>query len=91
MMYEYPAIISYEKNDGVYYVDFPDISGCFTDGLTLRETLDNAEDALKTMLECMEFQNDVFPQPSNVNSFSLGVGQIVALVSTEIDAQKIAV
>lgn len=43
MKYEYPAVISYSKSDEVYYVDFPDISSCFTDGKTLREALDNAE------------------------------------------------
>ncbi len=43
MKYEYPAVISYSKSDEVYYFDFPDISGCFTDGKTLREALDNAE------------------------------------------------
>ena len=51
-MYVYPAVISYDKHDGVYY--------------------------------------DEFPQPSNVNSLSLGVGQIVALVSTEVDVQDAA-
>ncbi|MBQ3396447.1 MAG: type II toxin-antitoxin system HicB family antitoxin, partial [Synergistaceae bacterium] len=49
MKYEYPAVISYDHQDRVYYVNFPDISNCFTDGLTLREALDNAEDVLNLM------------------------------------------
>ncbi len=43
MKYEYPAVISYDFSDKIYYVDFPGMSNCFTDGETLREALDNAE------------------------------------------------
>ena len=83
MIYEYPAIISYSKDDKVYYVDFPDMSNCFTDGMTLREALDNAEDALNTMLSYMEEQGEVMPTSSDLNSIKLGSGEIVALVKTD--------
>ncbi|MBR2209514.1 MAG: type II toxin-antitoxin system HicB family antitoxin [Synergistaceae bacterium] len=83
MIYEYPSIISYSKDDKVYYVDFPDMSNCFTDGMTLREALDNAEDALNTMLSYMEEQGEVMPTSSDLNSIKLGSGEIVALVKTD--------
>ena len=91
MKYEYPAVISYDNSEEVYYVDFPDISGCFTDGKTLREALDNAEDALCTMLSYMESQGQVMTTPSNLNLLRVGIGEIVALINTETEEHKIAV
>ena len=91
MKYEYPAVISYSTNDEVYYVEFPDISGCFTDGKTLHEALDNAQDALRTMLSYYEFQGKATSVPSSLNSISLGIGEIAALITTETDdKEKIA-
>ncbi|MBR1487048.1 MAG: type II toxin-antitoxin system HicB family antitoxin [Synergistaceae bacterium] len=92
MTYEYPAIISYSKDDKVYYVDFPDMSNCFTDGESLREALDNAEDALNLMLSYAEEQGQELPKSSDLNSIKLGSGEIVALVKTETaSCSKIAV
>ena len=92
MKYEYPAIISYSNDDKVYYVNFPDISGCFTDGKTLREALDNAEDALNTMLSYVESQGSAMPTASTLNAVELGIGEIVALINTDtIKCSKIAV
>ncbi|MBQ7559469.1 MAG: type II toxin-antitoxin system HicB family antitoxin [Synergistaceae bacterium] len=88
MKYEYPAVISYSTSDEVYYVEFPDISGCFTDGKTLREALDNAQDALRTMLSYYEFQGKATSVPSSLNSISLGIGEIAALIATETDDNK---
>lgn len=84
-MYEYPAIISYNRTDCVYYVDFPDIQGCYTDGETLRSALDNAEDALNLMLLHMETQGHFIPQPANVNTINLKRGEIVALIKADTE------
>ncbi len=92
MRYEYPTVITYSREDKVYYVDFPDMTNCFTDGLTLREALDNAEDALNTMLSYEEEKGETMPVPSDVNSINLGSGQIVSLVETDTEVySKIAV
>ena len=45
----YPAIFHREK--GGYWVSFPDIPGCLTDGDTLQEAYDNALDALGLYIE----------------------------------------
>ena len=42
--YVYPAIFTQEA-DG-YYVRFPDIPSCFTDGDTLIEAMENANEVL---------------------------------------------
>ena len=83
MKYEYPAIISYNFQDKVYYVDFPDMPNCFTDGETLKEALDNAEDVLNLMLLDAETQSLEIPVPSPMDSISLGTGEITALVKAD--------
>lgn len=92
MRYEYPAIISYSNEDKVYYVDFPDMTNCFTDGATLREALDNAEDVLNLILSYREDKGDALPEPSDLNSLHVGENEIVALINTVTqEPQKIAV
>ena len=83
MKYEYPAIISYDFNDKVYYVDFPDISNCFTDGGTLREALDNAEDVLNLMLTNAEAKGYKIPEPCSLNSINLNAGEIAAMIQAD--------
>lgn len=54
--YIFPAILQWDKKDNVYYVNFPDVDGCFTDGATLTEAMENAGDVLNLMLWTMEQQ-----------------------------------
>ena len=91
MIYEFPAIIKYEPQDNIYYVDFPDITGCFTDGKTLHEALNNAEDALSTMLSFYESKCVTIPTASKMNAIHLKAGEIITLVQTETEYSKIAV
>ena len=44
MLVVYPAI--FHKDDGSIWVEFPDLEGCFTDGETIEEAIENASDAL---------------------------------------------
>ena len=92
MKYEYPAVISYDFGDKVYYVDFPDMSNCFTDGATLREALDNAEDVLNLMLLNAEAGSNEIPKAGKIDAISLKAGQIVAMIQADTDLySKIAV
>ncbi|MDO5713355.1 MAG: type II toxin-antitoxin system HicB family antitoxin [Tissierellia bacterium] len=61
--YIFPCIITYE--DSVYYVDFPDIEDCFTDGKTLEEALDNAKDVLGLILYDREKRGIAIPKASS--------------------------
>lgn len=87
---KYPALIAYA--DSVYYVTFPDIPGCYTDGETLQEALSNAEDALQTMIEYYDIQGKSLPSPTDIKSLPMGSGEIVAMVSVDIgEPEKVAV
>ena len=44
MIKVYPAVFHLE--DGTYWVEFPDIPGCFSDGATLEDALTNAQEAM---------------------------------------------
>ena len=88
MIYEFPAIIKYDFNEKVYYVNFPDMSNCFTDGENLHEALNNAEDVLNLMLLNAECKGEKIPTPTNIEKIgekNLGHGEIVALIKADTD------
>ena len=49
MQYVYPAVF-YVANEGGYSVEFPDVPGAITQGETLYEAIEMAEDALAIIL-----------------------------------------
>ena len=85
MKYEYPALISYGNKDKVYYVNFPDMYNCFTDGETLREALDNAEDVLNLMFLDAETQDLEIPEASEIDNITPGNWEIAALAKADTD------
>ena len=79
--YVYPAKLS--KDDGHLMVEFPDIPNCFTEGDTLVEALELAEDALSMMLADREDKGQDIPVPSEAAKLVCGVGETVALVKAD--------
>lgn len=66
----YPAIFNLEE-DGTYSVEVPDLKGCITQGETLDEAIQMAEDAaLGWLLTAVEDMEDL-PKPSNINNIKL--------------------
>jgi antitoxin HicB len=63
-MLRYPATIKFSKEDAAWYVDFPDLEGCFTDGNTLDEAKENAQDVLNGYLEVAYSRNIKVNKPS---------------------------
>ena len=93
MKYLYPAIFTLDKTDanypdGVYLVEFPDISGCFTDGETLDEAYSMAEDALNLMLCSMEDREQVIPKPSNPKDIKCDENSFVSLIEADTLAYR---
>lgn len=60
--YIYPAIFTWSDEDKTYYITFPDINNCFTDGETVIEALENASDALNLMIYDLESNNMPIPE-----------------------------
>lgn len=66
----YPACF-YEQEDGGYSVDIPDLLGCCTQGDTLVEAVEMAQDAaLGWILTSIE-DNEEIPSPSNLKDIKL--------------------
>lgn len=79
--YVFPAI--FEKESTGYSVRFPDISGCYTQGETLSEALENASDALCLMLYDMEEESVDIPSPSDIRDLNTQPGDITSLVACD--------
>ena len=80
----YPAVI--HEEDG-YWVEFPDLSGCFTNGSTLEETMEMAEEALGLYLVSLAENNQPIPAPSEMSDIKSDDGQLT-YVSTDMDAYR---
>jgi len=81
--YSFPAIFSEEEN-GVYSVTFPDIKGCCTDGKTVTEAIEMAEDALSMILCEYENMHKPIPQPSRVRDIEpANENEFVSLIACD--------
>ena len=80
--YVYPAIFS-PSEDGGFVVSFPDVSGCYTDGNTLAEALEQAKDALCLMLYDMEEREEAIPEPTNAKDIVTEKDDIVSLITCD--------
>ena len=81
MKYIYPAIFT-EGEDGIL-VDFPDLPNCYTDGATIEEAFENAEDALALALWHLEEECADIPVPSAPATLTVPKSASVALVRTD--------
>ena len=78
--YSYPCIITLDKEDGIYYVNFPDLEDCFTDGDTLEEALYNAQDVLGLVLYSKE-ENGIEINPQKNDFIATKENQALSYVS----------
>lgn len=78
MKYVYPAVFSHDEEG--YYVHFPDIDNCYTDGDTLEEAIENANDVLPLMLSSFEDDNDPIPEPTPIEKVAIGKDEFVSLI-----------
>ena len=76
----YPAVIHPE--DGRFWVEFPDLDGCFSDGDTLAEAAINAEEALGAYLCSLIERNIPLPDASDIQSVRADNG-FTSIIATE--------
>ena len=80
--YVYPAIFS-PSDDGGFTVSFPDVSGCYTEGDTLAEAMEQAKDALCLILYDLEEREESIPVPTRINDVVTENVDIVSLVACD--------
>jgi predicted RNase H-like HicB family nuclease len=66
--YTYPAIFNKEENG--FFVSFPDIQPCYTEGATLEEAVIMAKDVLESRIEVALDRGETLPAPSNIDTLT---------------------
>ena len=81
--YAYPAVFA--KEDTGYFVSFPDIQPCYTEGATLEEAAIMAKDVLESRIEVALARGETLPTPSPIDTLS---GDRVMLVVADVENIK---
>ena len=81
--YAYPAV--FEKEETGYFVNFPDIQPCYTEGATLEEAVIMAKDILESRLEVALERGEELPPPSDIDTLC---GDRVMLIVADIENIK---
>ena len=76
--YIYPAIFT-EGEEG-YIVFFPDLENCYTEGDTLEDAMEMAEDVLSFALYEYERKQGFAPEPTAIKQIETKDSEIVSLV-----------
>ena len=79
--YIFPAVFS--KDGNVYFVNFPDIDGCFTQGENIQDAFDMAQDVLCLTLYNLEESKKEIPKPSDLKKISTNDSEFVSLISCD--------
>ncbi len=69
---EYPFITSVlpKEEGGGYFIEFPDLPGCISDGEILEEAIENGKDAVRCWIETAKQHGDEIPAPGSSNTLS---------------------
>ncbi len=59
--YQLPVVIEYDPEEDVYLAECPLLQGCYTDGKTYEEALENIHDAIKLCIESRLAVGDPVP------------------------------
>jgi len=82
MKYVYPALF-HPEDDGIFFISFPDLDGCFTQGSSIAEGMDMAADALNLMLWHMEEERMPIPEPSPLQKLKVEHGDFLTLIGAD--------
>ena len=69
-------------------VTFPDLEDTFTDGNTMEEAFENAEDVLNLMLWNREEEKKEIPAPTPANKISVPAGATLAMIKADTLAYR---
>ena len=80
--YVYPAVFTKEE-DGMYSIEFPDVPGCYTQGVDIADGIAMAEDALALMLYQYETDGDKISLPSKIEDIKVPSNAFVTYISAD--------
>jgi predicted RNase H-like HicB family nuclease len=73
------------KEESGYYVNFPDIQPCYTEGNTLEEAVIMAKDVLESRIEVAIERGEQLPVPSDIDTLS---GDRIMLIVADVENMK---
>ena len=80
--YVYPAIFTREYEGG-YSIKFPDLEGCYTQGDTIQNCMEMANDVLCFTLYDLEVENKKIPVPSDPLNIEIDKNSFISLVNCD--------
>lgn len=81
MVMVYPAI--FHNEDSGYWVEFPDLPGCFSDGENVAQAITGASAALGAYLCSMMDRNQEIPSASDIRSLETDDSSFASIVSAD--------
>lgn len=78
----YPAIFTAEGKG--YVVEFPDLPGCLTEGDTLEEALDMANDALSLYIFDLVEEKQPIPKATNPRNIKCDENSFVSIIAFDL-------
>ena len=88
MLFVYPAIFhKEEKEETTYWVEFPDLKGCYTYGSSIVEAMEGAQEALAGYLLSLLEEGETMVAPSDISSYHPEDG-FTSFVSCDINQYK---
>ncbi len=83
----YPAIL--HREDGAYWIEFPDLEGCQSFGDTLMEIMDNAKEALTGYCLTLIEEQRKLPAASDLDAIEKEDGDGIVVIEANLkDATK---
>ena len=73
----YPAV--FHKEDGGFWITFPDFPECFTEGDDMQQAYEMAVDALGLAIVSRQEEKEEIPTPTDVSKIEVSDGFIVVL------------
>ena len=84
-MIYYPAIFTQEGKG--FWVRFPDLDGCLTQGKTMKHAIEMAQEAMDGYYSSIFERKIAIPQPSDFNNIKLENGEKLVIIHSNVDAQ----
>lgn len=80
----YPAICHFE--DGGYWCEFPDLKGCFSQGDTETDIVENAKEALDCYLESYLEKDEPLPKASRITDIKTSGKDFATYIECDISS-----
>lgn len=83
----YPAIF-HEAEEGGFWVSFPDLPECLTEGDDMQQAYEMAVEALGISLSSRKAEDEVIPKPTKINKIDVEDGILVVVEFDMLEYQK---